>query len=80
MELCTHEKAVFFLPVNILTVWCASFLGRTTHAFSQDSMSSSEVRSHKADLINESYISLSQRPGLGGSQDSLFKLNLEQEI
>ena len=26
MELCTCEKAVFFLPVNILTVWCAGFL------------------------------------------------------
>ena len=26
MELCTHEKAVFFLPVNILTVWSLAFL------------------------------------------------------
>ena len=26
MELCTHEKAVFFLPVNILTVWLLAFL------------------------------------------------------
>ena len=26
MELCTHEKAVFFLPVNILTVWSPVFL------------------------------------------------------
>ena len=28
MELCTHEKAVFFLPVNIFTVWspAAAFL------------------------------------------------------
>ena len=26
MELCTHEKAVFFLPVNILTVWLLTFL------------------------------------------------------
>ena len=31
MELCTREKAVFFLPVNILMVWCADFLGHTTH-------------------------------------------------
>ena len=26
MEVCTHEKAVFFLPVNILTVWSPAFL------------------------------------------------------
>ena len=26
MELCTHEKAVFFLLVNILTVWSLAFL------------------------------------------------------
>ena len=26
MELCTHEKAVFFLHVNILTVWSPAFL------------------------------------------------------
>ena len=26
MELCTNEKAVFFLPVNILTVWSPAFL------------------------------------------------------
>ena len=26
MELCTHEEAVFFLPVNILTVWSPAFL------------------------------------------------------
>ena len=26
MELCMHEKAVFFLPVNILTVWSLAFL------------------------------------------------------
>ena len=26
MELCTHEKAVFFLPVNILMVWSLAFL------------------------------------------------------
>ena len=26
MELCMREKAVFFLPVNILTVWSPSFL------------------------------------------------------
>ena len=26
MELCTHEKAVFFLPVNILMVWSPAFL------------------------------------------------------
>ena len=26
MELCTHEKAVFFLPVNILMVWLPAFL------------------------------------------------------
>ena len=26
MEVCTHEKAVFFLPVNILTVWLRAFL------------------------------------------------------
>ena len=26
MELCTYEKAVFFLPVNILTVWSPAFL------------------------------------------------------
>ena len=25
MELCTHEKAVFFLPVNILMVWSPAF-------------------------------------------------------
>ena len=25
------EKAVFFLPVNILTVWCAGFLGHTVY-------------------------------------------------
>ena len=29
MKLCTHEKAVFFPPVNILTVWCTGFLGCT---------------------------------------------------
>ena len=26
MELCMHEKAVFFLPVNKLTVWSPAFL------------------------------------------------------
>ena len=26
MELCTHEKAVFFFPVNILMVWSPAFL------------------------------------------------------
>ena len=26
MEVCTHEKAVFFLPVNTLTVWSPAFL------------------------------------------------------
>ena len=26
MELCMREKAVFFLPVNILTVWSLAFL------------------------------------------------------
>ena len=26
IEVCTHEKAVFFLPVNILTVWSPAFL------------------------------------------------------
>ena len=26
MELCTHEKAVFFLPVNIVIVWSLAFL------------------------------------------------------
>ena len=26
MELCMYEKAVFFLPVNILTVWSLAFL------------------------------------------------------
>ena len=26
MEVCIHEKAVFFLPVNILTVWSLAFL------------------------------------------------------
>ena len=34
MELCTREKAVFFLPVDMLPahgVQVASFLGRTTH-------------------------------------------------
>ena len=31
MELQRCENHVFFLPVNILTVWRAGFLGRTTH-------------------------------------------------
>ena len=26
MELCMHEKAAFFLPVNVLTVWSPAFL------------------------------------------------------
>ena len=26
MELCMREKAVFFLPVNMLTVWSPAFL------------------------------------------------------
>ena len=26
MELCMREKAVFFIPVNILTVWSPAFL------------------------------------------------------
>ena len=26
MELCMREKAVYFLPVNILTVWSPAFL------------------------------------------------------
>ena len=26
MELCMREKAVFFFPVNILTVWSPAFL------------------------------------------------------
>ena len=26
MELCMHEKTVFFLPVNILMVWSPAFL------------------------------------------------------
>ena len=30
-ELHRCENWVFFLPVNILTVWRAGFLGRTTH-------------------------------------------------
>ena len=32
MELYMYEKAVFFLPVNILTVWSLAFLatGHTT--------------------------------------------------
>ena len=30
-ELQRCEKRVYFLPVNILTVWRAGFLGRTTH-------------------------------------------------
>ena len=31
MELCMREKAVFFLPVNILTVWSPAFLAAYTH-------------------------------------------------
>ena len=31
MELHKHENHIFFLPINILTVWCASFLGCMTH-------------------------------------------------
>ena len=30
-ELCIHENHGLFLPVNILMVWCTSFLDRTTH-------------------------------------------------
>ena len=30
-ELHRCENCIFFLPVNILTVWHAGFLGRTTH-------------------------------------------------
>ena len=30
-EICMSENCVFFLPVNILTVWCTGFLGHTTH-------------------------------------------------
>ena len=30
-ELQRCENCVYFLPVNILTVWRAGFLGRTTH-------------------------------------------------
>ena len=30
-ELQRCENRVYFLPVNILTVWRAGFLGRTTH-------------------------------------------------
>ena len=29
MEICKREKSLLFLPINILTVWCAGFLGRT---------------------------------------------------
>ena len=31
MELCMHENHVLFLPVNILTVWHASFLDCMAH-------------------------------------------------
>ena len=31
MEPCTREKAVFFLPANILMVWHAGLLGHTTY-------------------------------------------------
>ena len=31
MKQCIHKKAFFFLPVNILTVLCAGFLGCMTH-------------------------------------------------
>ena len=30
-ELCMRENRILFLPVNILTVWRAGFLGRMTH-------------------------------------------------
>ena len=33
MELCMHEKDVFVLPVNILTLWRAGFLGCMTHYY-----------------------------------------------
>ena len=29
--LCIDEKCIFFLPVNILMVWCTNFLGHMTH-------------------------------------------------
>ena len=31
MEIHMRENCVLFLPVNILTMWCTSFLGCTTH-------------------------------------------------
>ena len=30
-ELQRCENPIFFLPISILTAWCANFLGRTTH-------------------------------------------------
>ena len=35
MELCTYGKAVFFLPVNILTVWSPALLA-TRHTVCLD--------------------------------------------
>ena len=28
LELCTYENCIFFLPVNICSVWCSNFLGQ----------------------------------------------------
>ena len=36
MELQKCENYIFFLPVNIVTVWCAGFLGRTTYGMCLD--------------------------------------------
>ena len=42
MELCMREKAVFFLPVNILTVWSPAFLAarHTTVCLDKEILSS----------------------------------------
>ena len=44
MELCTHEKAVFFLPVNILTVRSLTFLAAQHTTVCLDNNSSGRSR------------------------------------
>ena len=51
MELRTHEKAVFFLPINILSV-VASFFGRTTHYHVPSYASTVGDNSHSSGLKN----------------------------
>ena len=60
MELCMREKAVFFLPVNILTVWSPAFLAARHTTMCLD------IYIYKTHSLN-CHVTLSHRPQIKGT-------------